>query len=245
MKRTLPLIFAHRGVSSLCPENTMAAFQKAVQMGADGIELDVHRSRDGKLVVCHDETIDRTTTGKGTIKDQDYNELSSIDAGKWFGSEYSGERMPLLEEVLVLLKPTTLLLNIELKTDYYFYPGIEEQTLSLVHRYGMEEQVIFSSFNHYTVVELKKRAPQVKGGILYSCHLVKPHIYAKGLLVDALHPPMHLATPEIIQDAHTAGLSVHAWFSREQFEEKLARIYLNSGVDMLITNYPQEYLKLR
>jgi len=223
----------------------MAAFQKAVQMGADGIELDVHRSRDGKLVVCHDETIDRTTTGKGTIKDQDYNELSSIDAGKWFGSEYSGERMPLLEEVLVLLKPTTLLLNIELKTDYYFYPGIEEQTLSLVHRYGMEEQVIFSSFNHYTVVELKKRAPQVKGGILYSCHLVKPHIYAKGLLVDALHPPMHLATPEIIQDAHTAGLSVHAWFSREQFEEKLARIYLNSGVDMLITNYPQEYLKLR
>lgn len=240
-----PLIFAHRGVSSQCPENTLAAFRRAIEVGADGIELDVHRSKDGHLVVCHDETVDRTTDGKGIIQEMTVKDLSQLDAGEWFGRSFKGERIPLLEEVLALLKPTTLALNIELKTDYFFYPGIEEETYSLIHTYGMEERVILSSFNHHTVLRFKRLAPRVRTGILYSCHLYEPHRYATSLGVNALHPPMHLASSEVIQEAHEAGLSVHGWFSREEFDETRARQYLGSGVDILITNYPQEYLVVR
>lgn len=240
-----PLIFAHRGVSSQCPENTLAAFRKAIEIGADGIELDVHRSKDGQLVVCHDETVDRTTDGKGIIQEMTVQELSQLDAGGWFGPSFKGERIPLLEQVLKLLQPTSLWLNIELKTDYYFYPGIEEQTYALIHAYGMEDRVILSSFNHYTVLRFQRIAPRIRTGILYSCHLYEPHKYASELGVGALHPPMHLAPPEIISVAHAAGLKVHGWFSRERFDPAKARDYLDSHVDILITNYPQEYLALR
>jgi len=245
MRKKKPLIFAHRGVSSKCPENTLSAFRKAIQVGADGIELDVHRSKDGKLVVCHDETVDRTTNGKGVIQEMTGKELSLLDAGGWFGNEFRGERIPFLEEVLILLQPTTLFLNIELKTDYFFYPGIEEETYAMVQTYGMEDRVILSSFNHHTVLRFQRIAPKVLTGILYSCHLYEPHKYAASLGVKALHPPMHLAPPEIIAEAHEAGLSVHGWFSRERFDVSKAKSYLDSGVDILITNYPEEYLALR
>ncbi|MCX7787277.1 MAG: glycerophosphodiester phosphodiesterase [Spirochaetes bacterium] len=240
-----PLIFAHRGVSSQCPENTLSAFRKAIEVGADGIELDVHRSKDGHLLVCHDETVDRTTDGKGVIQEMTRKDLSKLDAGSWFGTAFKGERIPMLEEVLNILQPTTLLLNIELKTDYFFYPGIEEETYALIQKYGMEDRVILSSFNHYTVLRFRRIAPKVRTGILYSCHLFAPHTYASSLGVQALHPPMHLAQTEIIEAAHEAGLTVHGWFSRERFDVERAKNYLGSYVDILITNYPQEYLSLR
>jgi glycerophosphoryl diester phosphodiesterase len=240
-----PLIFAHRGVSSQCPENTLAAFRRAIEIGAEGIELDVHRTKDGQLVVCHDESVDRTTDGKGVIQEMTVQDLSRLDAGGWFGPAYKGERIPLLEEVLELLEPTPLGLNIELKTDYFFYPGIEEDTYALILAHGMEDRVILSSFNHHTVLRLQRIAPKVRTGILYSCHLYEPHKYAVSLGVGALHPPMHLAPPEIITAAHASGLSVHGWFSRERFDTTQAKVYLDSGVDILITNYPQEYLALR
>ena len=240
-----PLILAHRGVSSQCPENTLAAFRRAIEIGADGIELDVHRSKDGQLVVCHDETVDRTTDGKGVIQEMTVQELSRLDAGGWFNPSFKEERIPLLEEVLELLAPTSLQLNIELKTDYYFYPGIEEDTYALILAHGMEDQVILSSFNHHTVLRFQGIAPKVRTGILYSCHLYEPHKYAISIGVKALHPPMHLASPEIITAAQKAGLGVHGWFGRERFDQLQAEVYLESGVDILITNYPQEYLALR
>jgi glycerophosphoryl diester phosphodiesterase len=241
---TYPDIFAHRGVSSLCPENTMEAFEKAVEIGARGIELDVHLSRDGKLVVCHDEMLNRTTNGKGIIMDLDYEDIRKLDAGSWFSREFTGARVPLLEDVLYLLRDRGMVLNIELKTDYFPYKGIEKKVVRLVADYDMDERIIISSFNHYSVARLKAEAPRLKAGLLYSCHIYRPAEYAKFLTAEALHPAMHTVTPEIIADAKKAGYAVNVWFYGERFDEDSARRNLASGVDCIITNFPQLYLLL-
>lgn len=109
MKKTI--IYGHRGASKYAPENTFASYSKAVEMGADGIEIDVHKSKDGYLVVCHDEKVDRTTNGKGFIKDLTLKEINSLDAGSWFSKEYQGQHIPILEEVLEFVKKKNILLN--------------------------------------------------------------------------------------------------------------------------------------
>src|SRR5690625_6609337 len=109
-----PLIIAHRGASGNAPENTLAAFQLAVEEGADGIELDVHLSKDGELVVIHDDTLDRTTNGTGRVQDKDLDELKTYDAGSWFDSKFASERIPLLQEVIDIL-PDDVFLNVEIK----------------------------------------------------------------------------------------------------------------------------------
>ena len=110
-----PLIYAHRGASKYSPENTFASYIKAVKMGADGIEIDVHKSKDGYLIVCHDETVDRTTNGSGYIKNMNMVDLKSLDAGSWFDTAYVGEKIPLLDEVLEFVKMENLFLNIEIR----------------------------------------------------------------------------------------------------------------------------------
>ncbi len=120
-------ILAHRGASAYAPENTMAAFKKAIEMNADGIELDVHLSKDGYIVIIHDERVDRTTDGKGEVKDFSLDELKKLDAGSWFSDEYKGEKIPTLEELLSLIKNTEIYLNIEIKAGYRVYPDIEEK----------------------------------------------------------------------------------------------------------------------
>jgi glycerophosphoryl diester phosphodiesterase len=113
------LIIAHRGDSSLCPENTMAAFRKAVEVGSDGIETDVHLTKDGKVVISHDGYLGRVCNGKGNISDYTYDELKKFDAGSWFSEDFKGERLPLLEELLDLLKDKDMILNIEIKEDRF------------------------------------------------------------------------------------------------------------------------------
>ena len=174
-----PLIIAHRGASSRAPENTMASFRKAVELGADAIELDVHRSKDGYLMVCHDERVDRTSNGKGYIKDFTLRELKSLDAGRWIGEEFKGERMPLLEEVLELVLKNNILLNIELKNGPIFYEGIERDVINLVKNYGLVDETIISSFNHYSLLQVKGIEPRIKTGILYIAGMVSPWEYAK------------------------------------------------------------------
>src|SRR5690554_2404438 len=116
-----PVIYAHRGASAYAPENTGAAFRKALDMKADGIELDVHLSKDGHVVVIHDEKVDRTSNGKGLIRDLKLDELKSLDFGAWFSSEFAGEPIMTLDEVLSLLDGWDGILNIELKSGYVLY----------------------------------------------------------------------------------------------------------------------------
>lgn len=170
-------VWAHRGASGYAPENTLDAFRKAVEMGADGIELDVQMTKDGELVVIHDETINRVSNGKGWVKDYTYEELKKFNFNKTH-LEYTKEEIPTLEQVYLLIKPTNLTINVEIKTGIVFYPGIEERVLELTERLGMKERVIYSSFNHYTIRKIKELDPQAKTGMLYEDGIIDAVDYA-------------------------------------------------------------------
>ena len=157
-------VWAHRGASGYAPENTLEAFELAARQKADGVELDVQLSKDGELVVIHDETIDRVTDGKGKVKDFTVRELKSFKANQTH-PEYANAIIPTLEEVYDLLKPIGLKINVELKTGIYFYPDIEKKLLALTRKKGMEEKVWYSSFNHYSLIRLKELEPSVRTGI--------------------------------------------------------------------------------
>ncbi len=152
------LIYAHRGYSAKYPENTISAF-KAALPHVDGIELDVQLTRDGRLVVIHDETVDRTTNGSGFVKDMTLRQLRLLRTE-------SGERIPTLEEVLVLIEPSDITLNIELKTDRFAYAGIEYLTWLAVTEFKLEQRVVFSSFNPDTLVRLRDVARDARIAVL-------------------------------------------------------------------------------
>ena len=129
-------LFAHRGYSAKYPENTMISFRSAVKYPVDGIELDVHMTKDGHIVVIHDEKVNRTTNGKGYVKDMTLEEIKELDAGSKFNPLFKGEKIPLLEEVMQLIEGTNLKLNIELKSDVFPYYGMDMEVLKLVEKYG-------------------------------------------------------------------------------------------------------------
>lgn len=228
-------IWAHRGASGYAPENTLEAFAKAVEMGADGIELDVQFSKDGEIVVIHDEIVDRVTEGKGEVRSFTLAELKQLHANQTF-PEYKDARIPTLAEVYELIKPTELTINVEIKTGIFFYPGIEEKVLKLTKEMGMEDRVIYSSFNHYTLETLKKLNPAVKTGILYSDGIYKIGEYAQQLNADALHPALYnVLYPGMVEDCHSRGKKIHVWTVNETSHIKKM---LEMGVDAIITNYP-------
>ena len=205
------LIFAHRGSKCNRPENTLAAFQEALRVKADGIELDVHLTKDDQLVVIHDEKVNRTTSGKGRVRDLSLAELKQLDAGSWFDRRFKGEAIPTLEEVLKLLKNEnfTGFLNIELKTDIINYPGIEEKVVGLIAQETLPFTIIYSSFNLTTLQRL--HALGVKDEIAYlagkklqkvrldkvenfmsSLHLKKKYVLKYPELLASDHRPIRL-----------------------------------------------------
>lgn len=232
-----PKIIAHRGASGYAPENTMSSFRKALSMNADGIELDVHLTKDGHLVVCHDERVDRTTDGKGFIKELTLSEIRQLDAGSWFNEQFKGERIPVLEEVFDLIKCKDILLNIELKSGPIFYDGIENQVIDMIRKYKMEERTIVSSFNHYSLIEIKKINRKIKTGILYMAGVVDPWIYAKRIEANAIHPLFYNINQRFIKGCRENGLTVTPFTVNEE-EYMIAMII--SGVSGFITNYPDK-----
>ena len=159
----------------------MDAFKLAVKQGAEGIELDVQLSKDGIPVVIHDETIDRVTNGHGYVKDYTLEELKNFTIMKGKYQEYEHSKIPTLEEVLVYAKKENLTVNIELKTGIYWYPEIEEKTVDLVKKTKMEDLVIYSSFNHYSIRKIKEIAPQAETAYLYSDVILQIDKYAKNV----------------------------------------------------------------
>lgn len=241
MKR--PLIIAHRGASAYAPENTMASFIKALEMNADGIELDVHMTKDKALVVCHDEKVDRTTDGEGFVKDFTLEEIKSLDAGSWFGEEFKGQRIPELREVLELIKDTDIMLNIELKNAPIIYAGIEKKTIDMISEYKMEDRVIISSFNHYSLIEVKRINSRIKTGVLYIAGLVEPWIYAKRLNADALHPIFYnLLVPDFVKGCFENGIMINPFTVDD---EMYIAALVNLKINGIITNYPDRAVKIR
>ena len=236
-----PLIIAHRGSSGHAPENTMSAFQKALEQGADGIETDVHLSKDNHLIICHDERVDRTTDGKGLIKDMTVRELMKLDAGSWYHKDYTGERIPVLEELFDFLKDKNVLLDIELKNGIISYENIENKLIGLIYDYNMEKNVIISSFNHYSLLKVKRINKRITTGILYMAGIVDPWEYARKVKADAIHPYFYCIRKEIVRKCKENNILINTFTVNEI--EDLTRI-LNMGVSGVITNFPDRAQKI-
>ena len=228
-------VWAHRGASAYAPENTLPAFDLAVKQNADGIELDVQLSKDGELVVIHDEKIDGVSNGTGLVKDYTLNELKKFNYNKLF-PQYGYVTIPTLEEVYELVKPADLTVNVELKTGIIFYEGIEEKLIKLAEKMKMENSIIYSSFNHYSLLNLKKIKSNVETGLLFSNIFVGVPDYAVKLGADALHPIGYmLQLPGFIEESKAKKLKLHVWTVDD---EKKIRCLAERGIDSVITNKP-------
>ena len=230
------MIQAHRGASAYRPENTLEAFSLAIEQGADGIELDVHLTKDGQVVVAHDARLERVSDGTGLINGYTLEELKSLDFGKLFPDQ-GPHRIPSLAEIYTLIKPTSMMVNIELKTIELLYPELPGKLAALEREYAMEERVMYSSFNHYSLLELKKLNPAAKIGLLYELGMVDPWVYANYVKADAIHPHYFVIAvlPETVARCHDNGVMVNVWTVDEPGAIKKM---IECGVDAIITNKP-------
>ncbi|WP_102347541.1 glycerophosphodiester phosphodiesterase [Bacillus sp. Marseille-P3661] len=242
MVNNQPLIIAHRGASAYAPENTLAAFKLAVEQGSDGIELDVQLSKDGQLMVIHDETITRTTNGTGKVRDLTAAQLQQYDAGKWFNKKYTGERIPLLSEVFNLV-PETMFINIEIKNLPHPYEGIEKKLLELVTQYNRIDNVVVSSFDFQSLRTLINLNDKVKIGLLYY-QKVFDHVGIAKLFGDrvySLHPDYRTLNEGDISKIKAAGYEVFPWTVNSI---KAMKSLIYNDVSGIITNYPPKMKRL-
>lgn len=229
-------LFAHRGNSSEAPENTSAAFRLALDAGADGVEFDVQLSRDRVPVVIHDETLERTTDGTGLVTERSLAELKALDAGAWKGHAFAGERIPTLEETLVLFRDSDILVNIELKTSEILYEGLAKASARLVKAMGMARRVVISSFNHHSLLESAREAPEIARAPLLYAHLVEPWRYVRANGFQALHVERHACTEALVRGCRAAGIPLRAYtVNAEEAFRHLAAL----GVDGVFTDRPR------
>lgn len=238
----MTLIYAHRGFSGEYPENTMLAFQKAAEIGADGVEYDVHTTSDGECVVMHDENTVRTTGVDKLIKDMTCKEFTSLDAGYVMNGKYGVCHPPKLDEVVAFCKKAGLKMNIEVKTGVYEYENIERKILAILDKYDMRSQTIISSFNHYTCLRFKELAPEMKIGLLEESWLIKPGAYTRDRGAECFHPFFNMLTHENLQDLRNNHIEINAWTIND---EKDMRDSLRMQLEIGITNYPDKYLEIR
>jgi glycerophosphoryl diester phosphodiesterase len=229
------LIIAHRGASSYAPENTIAAFDLALQIGACHLELDVHLTRDDHLVVIHDDTVDRTTSGTGPVASQTLAALQALDAGAWFREAFAGARIPTLTDVLTRYQGRAHL-HIELKGHTAHLP---QRTVDLVRAHSMAQHVTFTSFQHTHLQTMRAYAPELPTGWLVGEISDAVIAQAHALGCTQLCPCAPLVTAEIVQRLHTEGFIVRAWGVAN---EALMRQVVEAGADGMTVNFPDKLL---
>ena len=229
-----PIVIAHRGASGEAPENTMAAFAMAVEQGAHVVELDVHMSADGYPVVIHDQTLDRTTSGHGMVRETTLAELRKLDAGAWFDRRFAGERVLTLEEVVAWAKDRVAL-AIEIKNHPIAYRGIEASVVELLERHGAAKEHEVFSFDHPCMKRIKTRQPIILTGVCYVADPVDHVAMATAPGAAALHPMFHYLRPETVRDAHAAGLLIFPWTANNP--QDVHHLYA-LGVDGIVTDFP-------
>lgn len=222
------LVVGHRGASGYAPENTMASFKLAHEMGADMVELDVYVSVDGTLVVMHDDTVDRTTDGTGRIEDMTLEQIQKLDAGAKFDEKFKGERVPTLEEVLSWAADK-IEVNIEIKG-----AGCEPGVVELVRKYKMTDKVLVSSFHHEYLVKIKELAPEIKTGALID-DIKDINAIVDECHPDAINPRYTQLGKKQVREAHDLGLKVNVYTVNDAVT---MRMMISTGVDSIITNYP-------
>ena len=239
-----PIIFAHRGASAHAPENTLAAFELAVQQGADGIELDAKLTADGKVVIIHDPTVERTTGASGRVKDMSLVELRSLDVGNFFSEKYQNEKIPTLEEVFEAVGKRTFI-NVELTNYSSPRDHLVESVCALVKKFGLQKRVLFSSFLPSNLSHARRYLPDVPTGLLALNGLLGLWSRSFGFAFgkyDALHPNIKNATQQQIYFAPRLKKRIHVWTVNT--EADLRRLF-KWGVDGVFTDDSQLALKVR
>ena len=231
------LIVAHRGASGTAPENTLASFRQALDIGVDALEMDVHLSRDGEVVVIHDDTVDRTTDGAGNVGDLTLSQLKELDAGSKFGPAFAGERIPTLQEVMDLAQGK-IMMEIELKTTSPWPTQLERKVAEMVARNGLTDKVIIQSFNPLALFYLKRINSAISRALLYHDGLPLPlrqRWLAPLARPQVMHPSASMATPEHVRKMQQRGHPVIVWTVDDPAEMALM---IDRKVDGIMTNRP-------
>lgn len=237
-------VIAHRGFSAAAPENTLAAITKAIEAGADGCEFDVYASKDGRIVLMHDETVDRTTNGRGKVAELTLAELKRLDAGRWKDPKYTGQQVPTLQETLELLRRSSCRAMIEMKP-----PDITKKVVEEVRAAGMSRQTVLISFHASAIREARELAPEISAAWVFGKSLEgAPQEQAERLAkqaaecrTDIVDLNFETVSPELIAQLHQRGLKVWVWTVNDPIVMQVLR---NWGVDAMTTDEPAAAHKL-
>lgn len=227
------LVIAHRGASGHAPENTLAAFRKAVSLGATFIETDLQLSRDAHVVAIHDDSVDRTTNGKGPVHDLSLAELRQLDAGSWFGSEFSGERIPTLEEILQFSNKNDVMFYLEIKPSGSW--GGEHALIGALRDSGEIPRAVVISFDPSMVLNLHKIEPTLMTGLLYDGQIEKPVERAIEIGARQLIARGDLVTPALLEQARKKDLQVVCWTVNHPAH---MRMLIEAGIHGIMSDYP-------
>jgi glycerophosphoryl diester phosphodiesterase len=227
------LIIAHRGASGNAPENTLAAFRKAVALGATFIETDLHLSRDARFVAIHDATVNRTTNGQGAVHDMALADLRKLDAGSWFGSEFAGERIPTLEEIFEFSKKNDVVFYLEIKPGAAW--GGEHALVGALRESGEIPRAVVISFDAGIVLNLRKIEPTLMTGLLYDGQIENPLDKAVEIGARQVAVRGDLVTPALIAQARKKDLQVVCWTVNHPAH---MRMLAAAGVDGIMSDYP-------
>lgn len=228
----MSVIQAHRGASKERPENTMAAFRRAAELGSFGLEMDVHLLPDGSMIVHHDDDLGRCENASGSLYSYTGAQLQKIAVGKNHPGEFEQEPMPTFDELLQWLQTNDLFLNVEIKPGA-FITEVGERTVQMLEQYGMKDRCIISSFNHEILREIKQQHPEYKVGILYSQPNDDVVAYCLKYGFDAIHPYYRIIDEALVRECHRNGIAVNVWTVDEPDD---IRRMIEWGVDGVISN---------
>lgn len=239
-----PKIIAHRGANRYAPQNTIPAFEKALELRADGTETDVHSTKDGYIVICHNDTVDEMSNGTGAIGDFMLEDIRKLDFGSKFSKDFAGTPLPTLEEYLECMQKGESLeiMNIEIKPSKYDRADIVKKTIDAVKAYGLFDKLLISSFDYKMLIEAKKYEPACRVAYLHPIYaqmltgwFFRPIRLAKKIGCYAMHPHHGFISKSYVEKAHKAGMKVNVWTVDE---EKDVIAALEKGVDGIITDCP-------
>lgn len=230
------LVIAHRGASGHAPENTMAAFLRALAMGAPAIELDVHQTLDHELVVAHDDDLKRCGRDKRRLKNVHWEDVEKLDVGSWFSKDFAGERLPRLEDVYDIL-PKNVELHVEIKRGSSVYSGIEERVVDLIHKRGAAARTLVSSFDHAALYSVRSLDEKIRLGYLMGLTTLQTALREmKDIDAESLNISARQVTARIVRAAHDRGRKVLVYTVNTPAErDKLLKL----GVDGIFCNYPE------
>jgi glycerophosphoryl diester phosphodiesterase len=231
------LVIAHRGASGYAPENTLAAFRRAVALGISFVETDLQLSRDARFVAIHDASVNRTTNGEGRVHDLTLAELRRLDAGSWFGSEFAGERIPTLEEILEFSKKHDVVFYLEVKPGGSW--GGEHALIGALRDSGEIARTVVISFDAAIVGRMRLIEPTLMTGLLCDGQFAQP--IEKALEIGARQLAMkgNLVTPSLLAEAHKKDLQVVCWTVNHPAH---MRMLTDAGVDGIMSDYPDRVL---